>query len=188
MKINGLILAAGNSSRLGQPKQLIQYQGRSLLTDIETKLLNCCDQIFVVLGYQPKLFKGEINHAQIIENPTWQDGIGSSLVYGSKVATTNCTGLLIALTDQPKITSSHYQQLAKEFTPNPTKIIASAYQKRCGAPAIFPDCFFKELSQVDLRNGAQSVINQHPDQVIKITCEAAADDIDTIEDVIKLNA
>jgi len=186
MKINGLILAAGNSSRLGQPKQLLKYQGKSLLADVEDKLVNCCDQVFVVLGYQPELFKREINNAQIIENPNWQSGIGSSLICGAKIAMKNSDGLLIVLSDQPKITAEHYQLLAEKFKKNSNHIIASHYKKQSGVPVIFPNSYFKKLTQIEAQKGAKWVINQHSDRVKIIICESAGFDVDTVEDMIEL--
>jgi len=187
MKVNGLILAAGNSSRLGQPKQLLKYQGRTLLADIEAKLLACCDQVYVVLGYQPELFRAQINTAQVINNPNWRLGMGSSLACGAQVAGQQVDGLLIALSDQPLITAQHYQSLVKQFNQTPDEIVATSYQDQCGVPVIFPHAYCNELSQINTESGAQSVLQKYPDQVNKIECLTADFDVDTTEDSRMLN-
>ncbi len=186
MNINGLILAAGDSSRLGQPKQLVKYHGLTLLADIEAKLLNCCDQVFVVLGYQSERFRKELCSAKAINNPNWQLGLGSSLACGAKVAGNQTDGLLIALSDQPKIDGDHYQKLVDQFTLTPDQIVSTSYQDQCGVPVIFPSHFMQQLIHLDSQKGAQSVINNHPNQVKKINCQAAGFDLDTADDLVSL--
>ncbi|VAW43718.1 Molybdenum cofactor cytidylyltransferase [hydrothermal vent metagenome] len=185
MRINGLILAAGNSSRLGQPKQLIKYQGRTLLADIEAKLLSCCDQVFVVLGYRPELFSKELSGAEIINNPNWQAGMGSSMTCGVQVAGQQSDGLLIALSDQPLIDLQHFQKLVDQFTQTPDQIVTTAYQNQCGVPVIFPSRYMNQLTQLDAKTGAQSVIHKYPNQIKKIECAAAAYDVDTVNDLFE---
>ena len=187
MKINGLILAAGNSSRLGQPKQLVNYQGRTLLADIEAKLLNCCDQVFVVLGYQAELFYPELHAAQVIINPNWQTGMGSSLVCGVQVAGNQADGLLIALADQPLIEAEHYQKLTLQFNHSRNQIIATSYRHQCGVPAIFPSSYWQALAEINAKSGAQSLLQKNAEQVVSIVCETAEYDVDTVDDLLRLN-
>lgn len=187
MKINGLILAAGNSSRLGQPKQLVKYQGMSLLADIENKLLNICDNVYVVLGYQAERFEHEISAAETIINSDWQAGMGSSLAQGVKKASQHCDGLLVALCDQPLIELEHYQNLAQTFNQNPEKIIATSYQQQKGVPVIFPQSYFQQLTATKADSGAQALITSNQQNVIKIVCQAASYDIDSVADLSKLD-
>ncbi|GJM05983.1 MAG: 4-diphosphocytidyl-2C-methyl-D-erythritol kinase [marine bacterium B5-7] len=187
MKLNGLILAAGSSIRLGQPKQLVNFQGKSLLASTEEKLLSCCDQVYVVLGYEAHLFKTEITSSQIIINQDWQQGMGNSLAYGSQIASQQADGLLIALVDQPLIPASHYQLMIDSFQQNPEFIIATEYQNSCGAPAIFPGLFFDDLLNCKNNDGAKNIIRNNATSSLTIRCEAAAYDIDSAIDLTKLS-
>jgi molybdenum cofactor cytidylyltransferase len=187
MKINGLILAAGDSSRLGQAKQLVTYQGESLLADIEAKLLTCCDHVFVVLGHQAELFSKELKSAEVIINPHWQSGIGSSLACGVHFTGEQSDGLLMALSDQPLIQVEHYQKLAKQFALYPNHIIATKYNSQIGVPALFPKIYFNELTQLNENSGAQAIIKKHHKHVTSIECQAAGYDVDTPEDLFKLD-
>jgi len=186
MKLHGLILAAGESKRLGQPKQLIKYRNQTLLSSIEQKLLECCDQVFVVLGFQTELFKNEISSAKIIINPDWQSGMGSSLAMGASIASKQADGLLIALCDQPLIEMTHYKQLSQIFKQHPSQIIATRYQQQNGVPAIFPEKYFQQLTDIKNKSGAQFLIHQNNEQVLNIECQAASYDIDYAEDLSKL--
>ncbi|MGJ8663958.1 MAG: nucleotidyltransferase family protein [Marinicella sp.] len=187
MKINGLILAAGNSSRLGQPKQLLQHQNKSLLALIEENLLACCDQVFVVLGCTPQLFKSQVKMSQVIINQDWKKGLGNSLALGSKIASQNADGLLIALVDQPLITKAHYQNLVDKFHQHPQNIITSEYQNCCGVPAVFSKLFFTELSNNQDACGAKNIIRNNAPNTLSIDCDAAAFDIDLEADLSRLD-
>jgi len=187
MKINGLILAAGNSSRLGQSKLLLKYQGVALLESIQTVLQQLCDQVYVVLGANQAEIKKNITIKQAIFNKNWQNGIGSSLALGSSVATNEADGLLVCLCDQPFILTTHYQLLIKEFRKNPEKIIASHYNHSLGVPAVFPARLFRSLTRISNSDtGAKSIIYNNLNQVIGIESNEAGIDIDTIDDLKKL--
>jgi molybdenum cofactor cytidylyltransferase len=187
MIINGLILAAGNSSRLGQPKQLVKYNQKYLINSIESQLSLICDNVFVVLGAYYHDIAQHIKAAQIIRNKEWQKGMHTSLSLGVQQARQAAGGILIALSDQPLITTNHYQELSEKFKNNPNKIIASQYAQTNGVPAVFPIEFFDTMQNMDEYNkGAQSVIKNNKQHVVSIPCEDAAIDLDTPEQLKSL--
>jgi molybdenum cofactor cytidylyltransferase len=182
MIVNGLILAAGDSSRLGRPKQLVKYKQKYLINNIEDQLSLVCDNIFVVLGAYYHDIAQHIKAAQIINNHVWQKGMHTSLSLGVEKARHTADGILIALSDQPLITSKHYQMLSDKFKTNPNKIIASLYGNSQGVPAVFPKTFFDSLLDLDENNkGAQSIIKNNKQQVMSLACKEAALDLDTPE-------
>ncbi len=183
MKINGLILAAGDSSRLGQAKQLLRIDGQSLLQHIEAKLLGCLNEVFVVLGHNHQRIQRELTAAHAIINPNWQSGMGSSIACGVAAAKKGATGILLSLCDQPLIPQSHYQQLLDQFKQHPTKMTATAYAQTQGVPAIFPDSHFSQLLTLDTRYGAQKILQQPSEHTSTVQCEAAAFDLDTPQDL-----
>lgn len=180
MIINGLILAAGNSSRLGQPKQLVKYKGEYLVNLIENELSEICDSTFIVLGAHYQLIEKHVKKAQIVHNQHWQQGMHTSLSLGVKKSQSKADGLLIALSDQPLIPQDHYQLLIEKFNYNPASIIATQYAKIVGVPAIFPQSYFDKLqNDCSINKGAQSIIKNNMQSVCAIQCESAEFDLDT---------
>ena len=172
---------------MGQAKQLVTYQGRTLLAAVESKLITCCDQVFVVLGHQAKLFSKELKSAAVIINTDWQSGMGSSMACGVEAAGLNADGLLISLSDQPLIQAEHYQKLVQLFTLQPNHILATKYNSQTGVPALFPHRYFDELTQLNGNSGAQPIIKKHHKQVTSVACQSASYDVDTPEDLFKLD-
>ncbi len=186
MKINGIILAAGCSNRLGQPKQLVKYKGLSLLQHTEKLISPYVTKLYVVTGHQSAMIQDEIKSASIVNNTEWQKGMGTSISCGVKAAHLNADAILLALCDQAKIPASHYQQLTTKAKHNKHKIITSAYANTHGVPAIFPQVYFPDLMQLEETSGAQSLIHKYKQDTLSILCETAAFDVDTTKDLKNL--
>ena len=186
MKIYGLILAAGDSSRLGQAKQLVEYKQLPLIQLIENKLIDCCEQVYVVLGSRFQQIKACVNEAQVIHHPNWHLGMGSSIRVGIECIENDCDGVLLALCDQPMIESAHYHQLIQSHSASPEKIITTSFQQTTGVPAIFPACYFTALKRLPNERGAQALIHQNLEKSIQVECHAAAFDIDTEDNLANL--
>ncbi|MDP4680996.1 MAG: nucleotidyltransferase family protein [Cyclobacteriaceae bacterium] len=179
-----LILAAGNSSRLGQPKQLLSYKDTTLLEHTIRCGKTVSDNVFVVLGGNEDLIKNKISLKTVtsITNPYWKKGIGSSISYGTRsiIKTIyDLESLLILLSDQPKITGSVLSQLITAYTIEHKTIIASNYGKSYGVPAIFEKTHFPELMNLQADSGAKSIIKLHLDYVNFIDFPEGKIDIDT---------
>ena len=161
-----VVLAAGGSSRLGQPKQALDYKGRTLLDHaVDTARAAGCDETLVV--------------TQLL-NPNWQEGIASSI----RTAVDAYPGarILFTLCDQPMVTPEHLRALLAVDAP----IVATAYAGIAGVPAVFAPQFADELRALHGDRGARVVIEAHRDVVTTITFEPAAVDIDTPADYQKL--
>ena len=185
MKINGLILAAGNSSRLGKNKQTIKFKNATLLQMIEHSLLKCCDHVVVVLGHDHQAIPTQAK-SQVVINSKWQSGMGSSIKVGVDCLKNQSDALLIALCDQPMIPPSHYQNLVAAAIHSPHQIISSHYQNINGVPAIFPQEYFNKLLSLPDKHGARKLISDHQNDVFSIACPSAKLDIDTFDDLTKL--
>ncbi len=183
MKINGLILAAGNSSRLGQAKQLLQYQSRSLLKHIENMIVPHVNLLYAVLGFRAEEFIRELDNSVVVINPDWARGMGSSFRVGMTKAKKDADAVLVTLCDQPKIPKEHYIALIDLAKQHPQNIIASAYNGIIGVPVIFPRILFKQLDTIEGEQGAQKIIKDNHDHVITIRCDHAACDIDNPNDL-----
>lgn len=184
-----IILAAGNSSRLGTPKQLLEWRERPLLAhclDTARSLLN--DRIVVVLGAYADTIQSAIDLTSVITilNPDWQEGMASSIRAGIQALPDDADAALILLSDQPLVTAEHLQQLLQNWQATPTHIVASEYQEVLGVPALFPAPFFETLSSLTGDRGAKQLFTTFEHQLLKTPLAAAKWDIDTQEDVNRL--
>ncbi|MDY6898110.1 MAG: nucleotidyltransferase family protein [Cyanobacteriota bacterium] len=193
MKEVGLIiLAAGKASRMGKPKQLLTYQGSSLISHaINVGLNSICKPVVVVLGAYAEKVKLEIDKlpVQIIENPDWETGMASSIRAGISTINQNNINLdavIIALADQPLIPEAVFNELIQKYQETENKIIASAYDDIVGVPALFDKNLFLELMDIKGDRGAKALIRKYQDEVLTIPVAEAAIDIDTEDDYEKL--
>ena len=189
-KIGAIVLAAGSSSRLGQPKQLVSYKGRPLLQHIldQTLQLNLVGQV-VVLGSNHQIIKEEIDTLRfhVLQNDLWEEGMASSIRLGIEFAQRNAwDAVLILLSDQPHITSKHLKELIEKYDADTYKIISTKYDGILGVPALFDRSYFSELCKLEGDKGARKLINDHRKNVQTVQFELAKIDIDTMEDLEKL--
>ena len=193
MKNIGLIiLAAGKASRMGKPKQLLTYQGSSLISHaVKIGLNSNCRPVIVVLGAYKEQVKPQIDKLpiEIIENSDWETGMSSSIRAGINAinqSNSNLDSVIIALADQPLISEAVFNQLIKEYRDTNNKIIAAAYDDIVGVPALFNQTLFLELMDIEGDRGAKSLMGKYQDEVLTIPIPEAAIDIDTQDDYEKL--
>jgi len=190
-----IILAAGNSSRLGQPKQLLKYKDKTLLRHaVETAVATrYSGPVLVVTGsLHDELFK-ECNglQASLVHNVNWQQGMASSIHTGVKAllrAKPDINGALIILCDQPSITSAHLDNLLDIFAHHQYKgIIATAYAETLGAPAVFGHGVLEQLYSLKGDKGTRDFINSYDGHVVTVPFKPAGVNINTMEDYEGLN-
>ncbi len=183
-----IILAAGASTRMGTPKQLLLYQGRSFVRHIaEVAIASVCQPIAVVLGANAKRIKPEISHlpVHVVENQQWAEGMSSSLRVGLKAlltVTQNLEAVAIALCDQPFVSSPMLDQIVEAYRFTGKAIIASEYAGTLGVPALFSHTLFSELLALKNTEGAKQIIRKHIQEVFSVPFPEGAIDIDTPKD------
>lgn len=190
-RIGIIILAAGASNRLGRPKQLLSFQGHSLiLRAARTALASICQPVIVVMGAQAEQIKHEIFHlpVRLAHNPNWALGMGSSIQTGlgamAEMETeqdVQIDATVLMVTDQPFITPAVLNHLAYSFWVK-GGIVASAYNNTLGVPAVFGKEFTTDLLSLPPDEGAKSLFDRYPDRVNTIDFPEGAIDIDTLED------
>ena len=184
--IYAIILAAGQSSRLSHhPKQLLKWQGQSLLEHTLNKAQTVLNKrVFVVLGAHHERITANIklNDVTTVLNSAWDLGISSSIRAGVSALPPEAHGVIILLSDQPLIQTDHLETLITRWYESPSKIIASEYHQSLGVPALFPAHLFIELQSLSGDKGAKALLTKHADHVIKIPLAEAELDIDTPED------
>ena len=180
-----VILAAGASTRMGTPKQLLRYQERGLLRHtIEVAIASVCRPIIVVLGAYAQLIKSDISQfpIQIVENLQWNEGISSSIRVGIqklKTSYPDVEAVIVTLCDQPFISTEIINQLALAYHSTNQPIIACEYAETLGVPALFSDRLFSELMTLIGGEGAKQIIKKHSQEVFSISFPKGATDIDT---------
>jgi molybdenum cofactor cytidylyltransferase len=183
-----IILAAGSSSRMGQPKQLLEVDKISLLRKMVSTALACSSgNIYVVLGSNAEEHKTVIADLpiQIVLNEKWDTGMGSSLKKGLNFATSMSAGLvgaILLVCDQPLLESQHLKNIFQKYLETRKGIVASRYGGTTGVPAFFSKEFFAELMKLQDQHGAKKVIERYPDQVETVDFPGGEIDLDKIED------
>jgi molybdenum cofactor cytidylyltransferase len=191
MKISAIILAAGNSSRLGHPKQLVGYQGKTLIERIIETALSATDEVIVVLGANSEkitsvltpLVVNNEKRVKIVENIYWQEGMASSIKTGMQVIRNEVKGVLLLLSDQPFVDSELLQTMVQNFAKNDQKIIACRYREQLGVPILYPNLFFSQLNQLTGVGGAKSILSDNLGSIITVDFPAGIFDIDTPQDL-----
>jgi molybdenum cofactor cytidylyltransferase len=184
-----ILLAAGASTRLGQPKQLVQLNGESLLRRAARLAIEAgCAPVFVVLGFEAERLQQELNDltTRPVINPGWQSGMGSSLRCGIQMLQKEHSipeRVLLLLSDQPQLSLAVLQALLKKNAEEGRLLTASSYASRLGVPAIFRQPLYSALENVEGDRGARQVIEQHRTQASWIEFPGGAIDIDTPEDL-----
>lgn len=191
-RVGIIILAAGASSRLGQPKQLLKFEENTFICRvIESAKESKCNPIIVVLGANFEKINAEIGEldCQTVFNADWQTGMSSSIKTGlSKLIeiAPETSAVIISLCDQPLITKKHFNSLIRRFDETKKPVIAAAYNNTIGVPALFSKEIFSELLNLKGDSGAKQIIKKYSHLTKNILMPEGKTDIDTKEDFEKL--
>jgi len=181
-RLSIVIPAAGASQRLGQPKQLVNFKGKSLIRQaIENAESLSPHEILVVTGADTEAVQAEVQKttAKPVYNPDWSSGMGTSIACGARAVDDASDGLMILLCDQWRILPEDLHLLFETWLCNTQRIVCAATGSRCGPPVIFPSTLFQALSTLDGDHGAHSILRSHPDLVIPADLQNASSDLDT---------
>lgn len=191
LQLAHLLLAAGASTRMGRPKQLLDWQGESLLHYALRQIREAAvsDRIIVVLGAHHELIAPKINATvEVVWNADWAEGMGSSVRCGMELLkdADNYTGVCISLVDQPLVQAAHYRQLFRAWRESDKMIAAAQYKQILGVPAIFSRAQFPALMALSGAAGARKILQQLAAEVQPFDLPEAAFDLDTPEDYDQL--
>jgi molybdenum cofactor cytidylyltransferase len=188
MNVGAVILAAGSSSRMGRPKQTLQFKGTSLLKRATLAALDAtCRPVVVVTGAHAELSRRELDQLDVCEafNPDWETGMGSSVRAGIKALISMDAAVAAAvllLCDQPHVTSAVVSSLLAAHQTTGRPLIASAYGESFGVPALFSRTLFKELTQLAGSSGAKEIIKRHASEAHFLPFPEGEVDVDTPDD------
>lgn len=196
MKTALVILAAGASNRLGHPKQLVVFRGKTLLRHAAETALSIPDgHVAVVLGKDSERIREELNglDVTVLENETWAEGMASSVRLAAAWASERgAETLLLLVCDQPFVTPSLLNQLLDVHRKTGQPIVASEYENATGAavrgvPVLFHRSLFLELLQLSGDRGAQALLRAHPEAVAVVDFPEGRFDVDTPEELAWLH-
>lgn len=195
--IQGIILAAGLSTRMGQPKLLIEIGGVPLIRrSVQAALDSALDRVILVLGPTDTAAREVLGPLQahsrlrLTVNRYPAEGMSSSLRVGMGALSAQSTGVMIILADQPWLTSTVIDRLVEAFTKNTGKIVAPALLGRRTTPVVFPSSLFDDLMLQTGDVGGRYVLTQNLDKVVELDMGSYYDDtdIDTPEDLERIGS
>jgi molybdenum cofactor cytidylyltransferase len=190
-----VVLAAGASTRLGRPKQLLRLEDESLLRRTARLAIEAgCSPVLVVLGFQADSMRAELDGlvAEVVVNRNWQEGMGASLRSGMEALSETDPppgAVLVLVCDQIRLTADHLRTLiarhesARGADNIAIAITASVYARRAGVPAVFAANLFPELRAASGDRGARDLIRLHAGEVQGIPWPPGGLDLDLPEDL-----
>jgi molybdenum cofactor cytidylyltransferase len=195
MKTGIIILAAGQSKRMGVPKQLLDINGELMLIRVIKEALKLDDaSVTVVLGAHKELITPKLKEfpISIMENNAWETGMASSIIRGlagAYIVDKTLEQAIICTADMPEITSQYFEQLIKIAEETERIIVASKYQNAMGVPALFKKEMFNKLLDLKGDEGARQIFKKNKENMITLNFPGLGIDLDTKEDYLNyLNA
>jgi len=186
-----VLLAAGASTRMGRPKQLLPIDGVPMLRRAaQAALASCCRPVVVVVGAGADEALAVIDglDVQVVRNADWQAGMGTSIRAGiAALAERPVDAAVLALADQPRVGADAYSGLVEVHRRTECPVVASEYEATLGVPALFARRLFPELLALPAGEGCKWIILGRPaGEVARRPCPEAAVDVDTPADLERL--
>ena len=186
-RIAAAILAAGTSSRLGTPKQLLELGGRPVLAHtLAAVQQTSLDPVLVVLGHEQDLIEQRIDLSQttVVENPEFASGQSSSVRAALRSLSNDIDAVVFVLGDQPLVDPDVIEALADARKTERALIAQPRYAEGRGNPVLIGRELFEELSEITGDMGARPLLEHHRDQIalIDVSDKHRPGDVDTLAD------
>ncbi len=184
--IVAVILAAGESSRMGRPKALLPFNGRTFIeTIIAAFKRSKVGEVVVVVGHNADEMKSHLQHLPVtlLVNPDYKKGQLSSLqvavrYFMAAESTSKIDGMLVHLVDHPYINPVLVDRMIEGFYSSKKLIVLPRYGSRRGHPVLFSASLFRELLEAPLDQGAKAVVNRRRPDTLEIETNDAGVTID----------
>lgn len=185
--IGGVILAAGGSSRMGQPKQLLPVGGQPMVRRVTEAACSAgLGQVVVVVGAHADAVAGALAGlpAEVVVNPDWAEGISTSLRAGVRALRPEIRAAFVVLADQPALTADLFRTLAARYQATNAIVVAPFYQGQRGNPVLFDRSLFRDLLTTTGDRGGRGLVIRHADQMecVELGDPAVILDVDTHSD------
>ncbi len=185
--VAGIVLAAGGSERMGEPKQLLPIDGQPMVRRVVDVVCGAgLDQVVVVTG----AYAGQVSQAlvglpvEFVTNEAWPEGMSASLRRGLGALRPEIQASIIVLADQPTLTSDVLSALVARYRATGAPIVAPVWQGRRGNPVLFDRRLFAALLAVEGDQGGRVLLTRYAAQVEQVEVDGAAVlfDVDTLQD------
>jgi molybdenum cofactor cytidylyltransferase len=164
--ISGLVLGAGASTRLGQPKQLLPYRGTTLLEWVvgQARRASALDEVVVVLGRAADEVRKRVDFggAKVVDNPVFGEGCASSYRAGIGAIDAKSDAIMILLGDQPGVSPEIIDRVAEVFRQRTDQIVLASYRGRKGHPMLFAKALFDKLVELHGDKAAWKLVDANP--------------------------
>ena len=188
MRSAGLVLAAGSSSRMGSPKQLLPYRGRPLLQHVvEAANASALDEVIVVLGANAEAIRSGVSfgRARVVVNPDHAAGLGSSVRYGLLSLEPEVERAMVILGDQPEVSAELFDRLLRLQASSGLPSAALRFGALLHPPVVLERSLFGDLGSLSGDVGCRAVVRGRPELVAPVDMASPRDhpiDLDTPED------
>lgn len=192
--VAAIVLAAGAATRMGQSKQLLRFQGKTLIERVITQVVDArLSPVIVVVGAEALSVRNAIAAlpVEIAHNENWSSGIGSSITTGLerlRQIKPDAEAIAIVLADQPLVTGKHLSDMRALLAAKEINIVAARYRGTLGVPAFFKRELFPQLAALPDDSGARRIIRGLDARVSAYPLAEAGIDIDTPDDFAELNS
>lgn len=193
-----IVLAAGGSTRMGQPKQLLPFHGRPLLRHVVEQVLGAaCHPVIVVLGHEADACRAALDGLSVstIVNQDWASGMGSSVRAGVEALTAATTArdrdvaaVLVLACDQPFVSTPFLNRLIARQIETRRSMVATSHDGLPGVPAVFAEPLFERLRTLEGDRGARVLLREAGADLVMEGAPDVAIDLDTPADYARLDA
>ena len=190
--ISAIVLAAGESKRMGQTKQLLDWEGRTILQRVLENLSRSqVDEVILVLGHEAQRIQQTLDthKVKVVINKNYKEGMITSIQQGLTNLNDKVEAFFIVLADQPGLGPEVFDRLIGEFrrvTPQKS-IVLPTFHSRRGHPALFSAKHKKEALRIEGDVGFRQVLQEHPEEILTVEMDTNSilQDIDTPDDYRK---
>ncbi len=190
-RVAGIVLAAGRSTRMGQPKQLLPFRGRTVLEwVVDNALASTLHRVIVVLGHEAEAVKPLVEQRGVatVVNPSYEAGQSSSLKAGLRALTGEADAALFLLGDQPLITPETIDLIIAAFGDSASPIVIPTFDGRRGNPVLFGRETFHRMETLSGDSGARALFQEYAGEIrtVAVNTPSIHFDLDTENDYRRL--
>lgn len=179
--VSVLILAAGESRRMGHPKLLLPLGNSTIIEQtIDNVLSSRVGELIVVVGNRSDKLMTKISKrpVKIVVNQQSQKGMSTSIISGLRSVSKESQGIMIVLADQPFVVAQIIDKLVEEFQKRDQSIIVPIYRGKRGHPVIFPIKYRNDLLRLEGDVGAREIMHKYAADVVEVPVETESINID----------
>jgi molybdenum cofactor cytidylyltransferase len=192
-RISCILLAAGESKRMGKPKLLLNLGLSNIInTTIENLLKSEISELIIVLGHESQKIKSSLSiqdkRIKFVINKNYREGMSTSIKCGVLTVSKESEAFLIALGDQPLISPNIINSIIEKYQSSGAGIVTVMHQSLRGHPVIISKKYFEEILSLNGDIGARDLLKKHLDDTVSVSIESSEEffDIDRIQDYEEL--